>query len=400
MKKILFTINTLGRAGAETALIELLRRLENRDYEVYLYVIMGQGELISEVPSYVTMLNPSFDSHSVLSRDGRKRMVKTVAGSLFRNGRLFSKLGHAFKIYRSMKKHDQVQTDKLLWRILSDGAPRFDQKFDLAVAWLEGASAYYTADHVDADAKAAFIHIDYESAGYTREMDLDCFAQFDRIFAVSDETREHFIRVYPEYDHKVGVIHNLIDIDKIRREAQLGDGFTDDYDGIRLLTVGRLSRQKAYETAIDAMKILKDSGQNVRWYVLGEGSERRTLEKRIAALGLQDDFLLVGAVDNPYPYYRQTDIYVHATRFEGKSIAIEEAQVLGRPIVATDCRGNREQIESGIDGLLCDLSPTAVASGITELLQDESRRSEMGRRSAKKLHGSEEELQSLLELVK
>ena len=61
------------------------------------------------------------------------------------------------------------------------------------------------------------------------------------------------------------------------------------------------------------MKIIKDSGCKARWYVLGEGSEREMLEKKIAQLGLQKDFLLLGAVENPYPYYVQTDIYVHAT---------------------------------------------------------------------------------------
>ncbi len=70
-----------------------------------------------------------------------------------------------------MQKRGKLQTDKLLWRIVSDGAQRFDETFDLAVAWLEGGAAYYVAEHVKAARKAAFIHIDYESAGYTKEMD-------------------------------------------------------------------------------------------------------------------------------------------------------------------------------------------------------------------------------------
>ena len=70
---------------------------------------------------------------------------------------------------------------------------------------------------------------------------------------------------------------------------------------MRLLTVGRLTYQKAYDVAIDAMKRLKDAGQRARWYVLGEGDQRKTLERKIAALGLKDDFVLLGAVENPYP---------------------------------------------------------------------------------------------------
>lgn len=56
----------------------------------------------------------------------------------------------------------------------------------------------------------------------------------------------------------------------------------------------------------------------------------------------------------PYPYYRQTDIYVHATGYEGKSIAIQEAQTLGCAIVASEC--NREQITDGEDGFCARLT--------------------------------------------
>ena len=93
---------------------------------------------------------------------------------------------------------------------------------------------------------------------------------------------------------------------------------------------------------VPAMKLLKDQGIKARWYVLGEGELRNKLQQKIDSLGLKEDFLLLGAKENPYPYYKQCDLYVHATRFEGKSIAIQEAQVLGCTILVSDCSGNRE----------------------------------------------------------
>ena len=67
MKKILFVINTLGRAGAETALLELLRRLDAEEYEISLYVLLGQGEMISQVPQRVHVKNKKICTASVLS---------------------------------------------------------------------------------------------------------------------------------------------------------------------------------------------------------------------------------------------------------------------------------------------------------------------------------------------
>ena len=104
--------------------------------------------------------------------------------------------------------------------MLSDGGRRFEEEFDLAVAWLEGASAYYVADHVKAARKCAFIHIDYESAGYTREMDQNCWDSFERIFMVSQEVKEHFLAVYPEYADKAEIFHNLVDQEGIRRRSK------------------------------------------------------------------------------------------------------------------------------------------------------------------------------------
>lgn len=64
------------------------------------------------------------------------------------------------------------------------------------------------------------------------------------------------------------MFHNLLDNEEIIRKSKLTGGFEDAYDGKRILTVGRLTAQKAYDIAIDAMKILKDHGVKAKWYVL------------------------------------------------------------------------------------------------------------------------------------
>lgn len=399
MKKILFVINTLSRAGAETALLELLRRLDSREYEIYLYVVTGQGELVGRLPDYVRLLNSAFSKESVLTGRGRRALVRKICRSFVRNGGLPGKLRYIVRNLISMVKKRRIQADKLLWRILSDGAERFDICFDLAMAWIEGGSVYYVADHVKARKKAALIHIDYENAGYTRAMDQDCFRKFANIFVVSEETKKHFINFYPEYAAKTDVFHNIVNQEIIRLRAQEKGGFSDEYDGFRILTVGRLNWQKGYDIAIEAMGILKAKRYDIRWYVLGEGELRKALMKKIQELGLKKDFLLLGQMDNPYPYYAQTDLYVHATRFEGKSIAIQEAQTLGCAVIASDCNGNREQIEDRKDGVLCELTPQAVADKIEELYLDERRRNRLGENAKKKEISHERELRLFQDLL-
>lgn len=184
MKKILFVINTLGRAGAETALLELLRRLDAEEYEISLYVLLGQGEMISQVPQRVHVKNKKICTASVLSGAGRRKLIQTSFRAFFRHGRTIKKMQYVIQNFFRMKKTGNIQPDKLLWRVISDGADRFSETFDLAVAYLEGGSAYYVADHVNAKKKAAFVHIAYGNSGYTREMDRDCYEKMDQIFTV------------------------------------------------------------------------------------------------------------------------------------------------------------------------------------------------------------------------
>lgn len=402
--RILFVINTLGQAGAETALLSLLQTLAREKgearYEISLYVLTGQGEMVSRLPADVRLLNKKYREESVLTAKGRKYLKKTVLKAMFTRATVVKLFPYLVKNTCAMLGKKRLLPDKLLWRVLSDGGMVLPEEYDLAVSYLEGGAAYFVADHVKAAKKAAFIHVDYEKASYTRALDKDCYLAFDKIFTVSDEVREAFLKAYPELPDKTEVFHNILNKGEIVRRAEEGEGFTDGFTGMRLLSVGRLTAQKAFEVSVDAMKRLKDAGKNVRWYVLGEGDQRKKLQEQIDALGLTEDFILYGAVNNPYPFMKQADIYVHASRFEGKSIAIQEAQILGKPMVVSDCSGNREQVCHGKDGLMCGLTPDSLAENIMLLLEDEALRGKLGAAAAKKNADAAEEIQKLLSMLK
>ena len=400
MKKILIVINTLGHAGAETALLELLRHIDPEQYQVDLFVLLGQGEMVHRLPKHVKLLNRRYDDSSVLSRGGKEHLKKHVIRTLLSRATVIRLMPYLCRQLFGMLRRRRLQADKLLWRAMAAGAQRFSERYDLAVAYLEGGAAYYVTDYVKAYKKAAFIHVDYVQAGYNRSLDRDCYVKMDRVFAVSNEVKESFLAVYPECEERTEVFHNLINQEQIREQAKQPGGFTDDFDGYRILTVGRLTSQKDFQVSVEAMKFLKDSGVKARWYILGEGEQRPELEAKIRELGLKQDFFLPGAVENPYPYMAQADLYVHATRFEGKSIAIQEAQTLGCAIIASDCSGNREQIVPEVDGLLCEMSPEGICECVRDLLKDEEKRRSFGQAAANKKLADAREVDKLLSLMR
>ena len=340
-KRTLFVINTLSTAGAEVALLNLLKRFPKDRFSIDLFVLLAQGELVGRIPEGVRLINPTFEATSVLEEDGRRTMKKRALKLGFKNASLFRNLPYLISNGVRMAKREEKRWENLLWRVLSDGAEKSTAHYDLAVAFLEGGAAYYVAEHVSADKKAAVLHVDYGRAGYFPSLDRDCYDSFDRIFSVSEEVRQSFLQVYPELKEKTALLYNIIDQEEIREKAK-GEGFTDEYTGVRILTVGRLTPQKGYDFAIDVLEELKKKGLPVRWYVVGEGPLREALEGQIREKGLEKDFLLLGAKENPYPFMKQCQIYAHLTRFEGKSIAIQEALTLGCACIASDCSGNRE----------------------------------------------------------
>ena len=400
MKKILFVINTLGYGGAERAMLNLFDILDPKKYEISLFVLTGQGELSHALPDKVHLLNQNYKDISVLTKEGRKLLMSSVLKAGIGKGLFLRRAPYLIKNVLHMKRKGKILPDKLCWRLLADGAPIIRKEYDLAVAYLEGGATYYVAEHVKAKKKAAFVHIDYGQAGYGRELDMDCYRKIDWIFTVSDEVKDHFLEVYPEYEQKVSVFHNLVNQERIRRMANEGSGFEDDFQGYRILTVGRLTHQKRYDIAIRAMALLKEKCKApVRWYVLGEGDLRNSLEQQIKDAGLEKEFILLGVKENPFPCYKNCDFYVHATGFEGKSIAIQEAQTLGKPILATDCSGNREQMTNGVDGCLCQLTPEAVSEQLLWMIEHPEECRNYGEEAGKKVLYHTKGLDQFLALI-
>ena len=192
-KKLLFVVETLGRAGVETALLELVRKLDPEQFEISLFVLRAQGDMASALPPYVQLLNTDYDTASVHSRAGRWKLRLRTLPFLWRHGTAIRLIPYAFCNLWDMFKRGSIHPERLLWRLLSEGAPRLDTEFDLAVAYMDGSSTYYVADHVKAVRKVAFVHTDYTLAGYTRALDQDCYSKMDRIFAISDEVRSRFL---------------------------------------------------------------------------------------------------------------------------------------------------------------------------------------------------------------
>jgi glycosyltransferase involved in cell wall biosynthesis len=172
-----------------------------------------------------------------------------------------------------------------------------------------------------------------------------------------------------------------------------------DKKGVTLVSVGRLNVQKGFDIAIDACKLLADRGIDVYWYILGEGEQRSILDEKIKSLGLENRFILLGIRENPYPYVSAADIYVQPSRFEGKSIAIDEAKILGKPIVVTNFPSVVDQIGHAHKGWIVKMNADAIAAGIAEVIQNREAREKLQANLASEKLGTRQEIEKLYAVI-
>ena len=155
-------------------------------------------------------------------------------------------------------------------------------------------------------------------------------------------------------------------------KAKAQEYFPQEYkkNGINILSVGRLTEQKGFDISIEAAKILKKENVNFKWVVLGDGELREELEKQIND-DIKDNFLLIGKRNNPYPYFEHCDFVVQSSRYEGKSIVLDEAKIFSKPIICANYNTAKDQITHGENGIIVPLEdPIALAKTIIDLNND------------------------------
>jgi glycosyltransferase involved in cell wall biosynthesis len=354
-------------------LISLLKSFDYTRVTVSLLSIIGRGELFLDVPEEVQILNKNPSTGPVLGTSGALYIAGQVMKHLFRRFYIFKFIPYKFKnIAAQLKYNKRFQFDKLLWAMLSETTPAPAQEYDLCIAFLEGAATYYAIEKVKAPKKCVFVHVNYQKAGYIRSLDQKYYAKADYICCISEGVRQVFDKIYPEYATKTRIFPNIMLPDEIRANAKKEQGFTDNFNGVRLLTVGRLHPQKGYDIAIPAFAALVRQGyDNVRWYVLGDGTERAHLLKLIAKHGLEDKFILLGSRPNPQPYVAAANIYVQPSRFEGFPLTLTEALILNKPCLTTNFEGVSAMLEDGVNAMIIELSAENITNALKKLIDDE-----------------------------
>lgn len=386
MKKILFSIFSLSFGGAERSLVNLLNELPPDKYAVDLLLFQQKGGFMQQVPSWVNVLEtPEAMArlYGPFRRGGRYRLTKLL-GSL--GGRLVSRNQKAQRAWR--------------WRhFFRRQIPMLPGHYDVAVAYTGAENMYFVADRVSADRKIVFIHNDYRAAKYSAKDDAPYFEQMDSIVSISRKCVEVLAEEFPHYAGKLHYLENITSSAVVRARAEEFQPPEYKPGVCSILSVGRLWPQKGFELAIAAAAILKARGVKFCWYIVGEGALRQELQRQIDELSLSDCFFLLGARSNPYPYMKACDMLVQSSRYEGKSVVLDEAKMLCKPIVSTAYPTVADQVTDGLEGIVTGLTPEGIAQGVLRMMQDSTIRDGIVAYLAAHEYGNQAEVEGYMKLL-
>ncbi|MCR2802513.1 glycosyltransferase [Paenibacillus soyae] len=392
-KKLLFVMNHLHCGGAEKALVSLLQTIDYSRFEVDLLLFKREGMFFDQIPGQVNILEEP-KAYNYFDMPLKNALTECLKQKKWGLALARLNAGIVFRYEKNAARREQ-----LAWRFLGYGLPNAPKTYDAAIGYLEKNPVYYCIDKVSAGKKIGFIHNDYEQLGMDRHLDVKPFKKLDYLMTVSNECGAVLEKVFPEYRHKVRVMHNIISPAAIAKLAFTSVPPLPQQSQITIVSVGRLAPQKGFDMAIEACRILVDKGMDVVWYVIGEGTERPHLEQMISEKNLENRFVLLGLRDNPYTYVAMADIYVQPSRFEGKSIAVDEAKILHKPIVVSNFTTAADQITHERNGLIAEIHAEAISSQIERFIHDAALRRRCIEVLQGETHGTEHEIHKFYELL-
>lgn len=360
MKKILFVIPTMRMGGAEKSLVTLLNCMDRQKYKIDLLLFETGGVLQSEIPDDVNIIAADKITQAMILE------FRYYAKNLLREHRY----GAFFHRLWASVISQGGNIDKFGWLDIKKFIPELERKYDVAISYLEGLTAFYLIDKVNATKKIGWIHTDMSGRKMSKE-EQRYYEKFNYLITISEICKNVFLELVPSMADRMSVVENMIDVKAIKNKLKKKAEFSNwNGNRVQLVTVGRLEQPKGIDLGVCACKILCDRGKEICWHVYGEGSQRESLQKMIEENRLSNSFILEGMVINPYPYMGRADIIVQPSRHEGKSIVLDEAKILGKAIVVTNYTSVADQITDKETGLIVECTPEGIAKGVEKLIDD------------------------------
>lgn len=300
MKKLLFAAYSLDVGGIEKALVTLLNKLQEKEYDITLVLEKKEGifseELNPEI--HVIKFTPNNDKNII-----KRKLINLIQQIKF--------------------------------------TLKYKNKFDFAASFATYSNSGAFVSRTASKNSALWGHADYltlfennieKMKNFFKEKK---YNKFRHIVFVSKEGRNSFVSIFPKMKEKTTVCNNLIDNQKIEELANEKIELEKE-EITTFLNVGRHDeRQKKLSKIIEAAKKLKDDKYKFKIIFIGDGQDSPKYQQMVKENNLEEQIIFLGRKQNPYPYFKIADGVILTSDYEGYPVVFIESMILNKPIITT-----------------------------------------------------------------
>lgn len=395
-KKILIVSHAMKIGGAERALLGILENIDTKMYQVDLFLMHHEGELLDCIPENINLL-PEIPEYTVLARP-----IKAILKErhfLLAAARLYGK----YKAQVFDKKKQYVESGvaieyshKYTKKFMPEIQPNV--QYDMAISFL--TPHYFVTEKVQAKCKIAWIHTDYSVVQVDVVSELKMWNQYDYIASISEDVTNSFLKTFPTLKGKIILIENILPKSLIEKQAKESVTEIFEKESINLLSIGRFSTQKNFDNVPDICRRLVEKNKKIKWYLIGYGGDEPLIRQKIIENEMQEHVIILGKKENPYPYIKMCDVYVQPSRYEGKCVAVREAQMLGKPVIITNYATAGSQLQDGVDGVIVPMDNTKCAEVMFTVLENMQLRMEIVKNVLSRDYTNSKEIEKIYNLLK
>ena len=253
-----------------------------------------------------------------------------------------------------------------------------NDNYDIVIAMKDGWVSKYVTE-VDIDTKIMWHHTDYNSYYYTQEIfggpeiEYKYLQKYKYVVCVSEQVKKGIIDVVGDTGNLI-VKYNPLKPDEIIEKASEPVVDIEKKEGKTYFTVvGRINYQKGYDLLLEAVHMLEGDGYNFEVWVIGGteswSDEWDRLDRSMKRLKIKS-VKFIGIRKNPYKYMKAADWVLSTSIFEGFSYVSQEAALLNKPMILTDCAGVRELLGDSEYGLVVERSVLGIYQGMKKALEN------------------------------
>lgn len=343
MKKILVIIPAFNHGGTNRSLLNFLNTIDRTRYSIQILTMYFSGPY-KEKFAHFDLLPEDFSLSPVFSFGNPFRDLGVLKGIR----RLIWKI-----IFKTVFR----KKEKKLFRFASRKYSK--QGYDVVIGFQEGKASCF-ASEIKTEKRIAWVHCDYSNyLKITNAIDeREIYERFQHIVCVSEYTASVFRGIYPILTHRTVALHNLIDADGIIKASN--DRVDFAHDCFTLISVGRMDPVKRFACIPKTAQLMKNNGCIFKWYIIGSGGEEyENIRKNIVSYGIDNEVILLGAKNNPYPYISASNLLVCPSYSEACPNVVNEAKVLHIPVVAANFPTAKEYIDNEINGFIVPIDEMA-----------------------------------------